>query len=111
MGGPFERLDASHRWTPDRRMRLLERPRPHVHVFAVIVLALEGEGTGLGPRPHDEIVRLLVALERVDWVGTEREIFRADAAHETADQAPARDDVEHGMLPGQGQRMLAQAER
>src|SRR5262245_3233549 len=111
MGGPFERLDASHRWTPDRRMRLLERPRPHVHVFAVIVLALEGEGAGLGPCPHDEVVRLLVALERVHGVRAEREIFRADAAHETADQAPTGDDIEHGMLFGQCERMLAQAER
>ena len=90
MRGPLDGLDAAHRRAPDRRMRLLERPRPHVHVFEMVVLALEGERAGLGPGPHHQVVRLLVALERIDRIGAEREIFRADAAHEAGDQRARR---------------------
>jgi hypothetical protein len=109
MRGPFQRLDATHRRAPDRRMRLLVRARPQVHVFAVVVLALERERAGPGPGLHHKIVRLLVALERINRVGAEGKIFRADAAHEAGDQPPTGDHVDHGVLLGECERMLAQA--
>ena len=111
MGGPFQGLDASHGGAPDRRMRLLVGPRPQVHIFEVIVLALERERPRLAPRPHHQVVSLLVALQRMDRIGPERKVFGADAAHEAADQPPAGDDVEHGVLLGKRERVLAQAER
>ena len=91
-------------------MRLLERARPHVHVLEVEVLALERERPGPRPRLDDEIVRLLVALEAPDRIGAGREIFRADAAHEAGDQPAAGDAVDHRVLFGERQRIVAQAE-
>ncbi len=92
-------------------MRLLVRPRPHVHILEVIVLALEGERARLGPRLHHEVVRLLEALVRVGRVGAHRVVFGADAAHHAGDQPAAGDAVDHGVLFGDVERMLAQAER
>jgi len=43
-------------------------------------------------------------------IGAHRVVLGADAAHHTADQPPARDAVEHGVLLGERERMLAQAE-
>ena len=72
--------------------------------------ALEREGAGLGPGLDHEIVRLLEARVREGRVGAEREIFGADAAHHAADEPPAGQHVDHRVLLGEGQRMLAQAE-
>jgi hypothetical protein len=87
-------------------MRLLKGPRPHVDVLEVIVLALEGERTGPGPALHHQVVRLLEARVRERRVDAHRVVFGADAAHHAADQPPAGDAVEHGVLLGGG---LAQA--
>ena len=91
-------------------MRLLEGPRPHIHIFVMVVLALEGEGAGPRPGLDHEVVRLGIALVRMRRVDAEIGIFGADAADEAADQPPAGDGVDHRMLFGERQRMVAQAE-
>ena len=111
MRRPFDRLGRAGGGRPDRRMRLLVRPRPDVHVFEVIVPALEGEWSRPRPALHHEIVRLLEARVGECRIGAHRVIFGADAAHHAADQPPAGDAVEHGVLLRQRERMLAQAER
>ena len=91
-------------------MGLLERPRPHVHVLEVIVLALEREGAFLGPGAHHEVVRLVEALMAEGGIGREGIVFGADAPDHAADQAAAGDAVDHRVLFGQRQRVLADAE-
>ena len=91
-------------------MRLLEWPRPDIHVFEVVVLALVCEGAGFRPCLNDEFGGFLVSLERMHGVGAEGEIFRADATHHARDEATAGNDVDHRVLLGEGQRVVAQAE-
>ena len=110
MRRPFDRLGRAGGRRPDRRMRLLVRPRPHVHVFEVIVLALERERARARPALHHEVVRLLEARMRECRIDAERIIFGADAAHHAGDQPPAGDAVDHRVLLGERERMLAQAE-
>ena len=89
----------------------LVRPRPGIHVFELVVLADIGERPGLGPRPHDQVVRLGVALLRIGRVDAHGVIFGADAAHEARDQPPAREVVEHGVFLGDHQRVVEQRQR
>ena len=110
MRRPLDGLGRAGRGRPDRRMRLLIGPRPHVHVLEVIVLALERERPRLGPGLHHEVVRLLEARVRDRRVDAHRVVLGADAAHHAGDQPPAGDAVDHGVLLGERERMLAQAE-
>jgi len=91
-------------------MRLLERTRPKVHVLHVVMVAFESERPFLGPRAHDQVVRLMEAVVRESRVHAERVVFRADAAHEAADQATAADDVDHRVLFSDRQRVRAQGQ-
>src|SRR5260370_14181593 len=91
-------------------MRLLIRARPYVHVLEVIKFAFEGEWSRPGPGLHHEVVRLLEASMRERRVRACGEVFRSDAAHHAGDKPPAGDAVDHGVLFGNVQRMLAQAE-
>src|SRR3954467_3277473 len=110
MRGPFDGLGGAGRGRPDWRMRLLIRSRPNVHVFEVIELALESERTGAGPALHNEIMRPLETGMGEGGIAPPRVVFGADAAHHAADQPPAGDAVEHGVLFRQRKRMLSQAE-
>ena len=76
----------------------------------MIMPALEGEGPGLVQACDHQIVRLLEARMGEGGLTPEREIFGADAAHHAADEPPAGEHVDHRVLLGERQRMLAQAE-
>ena len=92
-------------------MRLLIRPRPEVHILNVVVPALEGERPGLGPGAHDQVVRLVEAVVRESRIHPESVVLGADAAHEPGNQPAARDHVDHRVLLGDHERMLAQRQR
>ena len=106
--GPLDRLARALRRAPHRWMRLLERPRPRVHVVEAVEPAVEWERALFGPGAQDQLGGLVEALARVRRVDSGREVLRADAAHESRDDAAARDDVEHGNLLGDAQRVLAE---
>ena len=72
------------------------------------ILALEFEGSGFRPGADDQVVGLVEPAVGFGGVDVEKVILRADAAHETRNQAPAGDGVDHGVLFGQGQRVLAE---
>jgi hypothetical protein len=75
------------------------------------MLALEREWAGLGPGLHDQVVRLLEALVGEERIDAGRMVFVADAAHETGDDAAARQVVEHRELFGDVNRVVHQRQR
>src|ERR1700730_15577926 len=87
------------------------RPTDLVGAGPIAIHTLRAFATGPGPGLHDEVVRFLKARVRECGVGAGGEIFRSNAAHHAADKPPAGDAVDHGVLLGNIQRMLAQAER
>ncbi len=99
VGAEVPGLDRAAAGNVDRRVRLLDGLRPAVHVAELRVLAVEGEGLVLLPRPHDELVRLvvLVAGERRDLPVAEVRVHRR-ADREAGDEPPAGDHVQHGEL-------------
>ena len=110
MGGPLDGFGRALGRAPDRRVRLLVGAGPEIDVFEMVVLALEGERPLLGPGADDEVMRLVEAVMREGRVGAHRIVLAADAADHAADQPPARDAVDHRVLFGERQRMLADAE-
>src|SRR5262249_4285664 len=100
IGGPGDGLARALARDPNRRMRRLIRPRPAIDVADVVMLTFEGEGTGLRPSLNDEIMRFMKALMREIRIDAGRVIFGANAAHEAADDAAAREIVEHRVFFG-----------
>jgi hypothetical protein len=92
-------------------MRRLVRARPGIHVFELIVLADVRERAGLGPRPHDEVVRLGVALLRIGGIDAHGMIFGPDAAHEARDHPPAREVVEDRVFLRDHERIVQERQR
>ena len=74
-------------------MGLLVRSRPNVDVAEIVVLA---QREWVGPRPgaDDKVVSLLVALVGEPQRQSVSVLFSADTAHETRDDATARQIVE-----------------
>ena len=72
------------------------------------MLALEREWTWLRPRLDDEIMRFMEALMREIRIDAGRVILGADAAHEAADDAAAREVVEHRVFFGDVHRIALQ---
>ena len=89
-------------------MRLLEGARPRVHVLEAVVLPLPAERTGARPRFEDQVVRLAEALQAGGRVHGEVVVLRPDAAHETADDPAAADDIHHRDLLRDAQGVVAQ---
>ena len=108
--GPLDGLGRALGGAPDRRVRLLVGAGPEVHVFEVIVPALERERAFLGPGADDQLMRLLVPGQRLRRVAAHRVVLGADAAHEAGDQPSLGDAVDHRVLFGERQRVLAEAE-
>ena len=106
LGRPLDRLGADHAGDPDRGMRLLERLHPRIHDAVLEVPALPAEGPGRRPRRHDDVVRLVEALAVVHGIDVGGHALLAEAAHEAAHHAPAREDVDHGHFLGHPERVV-----
>ena len=106
------RLDRSAAGDVDRRVRLLDRLRPAVDVAQLVVLAVEGERLVRRPRPHDQVVGLvvLVAGQGRDLAVAEVGVHRR-ADREPGDESTAADAVEHGELLGDADRRVVQRDR
>jgi hypothetical protein len=79
-------------------MRSRVGARPDVDIAILVVTPPELERAGLRPRAHDEVVRLVEHFPRQRGVHLGRKILAPDPADEAGDDAPPRDDVEHGDL-------------
>ena len=110
MRRPFDGLGRAGRWRPDRRMRLLIGARPHIDIVEVIEPPFERERPRLGPGLDHQVMRLLESRMRKGRVRSHRVVFSPDPTHHAGDQPAAGDAVEHGVLFGERQRMLAQTE-
>ena len=104
--GPDYRFRRGHAGNPDGRVRFLQRHHPRVDHPVVVVLAFVAERAGLGPGVDDDVVRLVEPLAVVQRVGVGGHAFLPDAAHESADHAPAGEDVDHGDFLGDAQRIF-----
>ena len=110
-GAPLPRLDRAAAGDPHRRVRLLHRARPYVDVALAVEAPVEREGVGLGPRPHHQVVGLVIAFaeqRRVLSVGVAGIHGRAD--REAGDQAAAGDAVDHREFFGDPRRRVVEGE-
>ena len=87
-------------------MGLLDRQHPGVHGTVLVVLTSPSKGTRSGPRLDNQVVALLEPLPVVHWVGIFGPAFDTDAPYESGDDADAEDDVQHGDLLGQADRIV-----
>jgi hypothetical protein len=90
-------------------MRLLHWARPDVDIALLIEAAIESEGILLGPCPHDEIMRLVIALAqhaRVLAIGKTGVHRRPD--RKAGDQPAARDAIDHRKLFGDAGRRVVE---
>lgn len=92
-------------------MRLLHATRPDVHIIEIIVAAVIAERPFACPRLQDQFMRFVIARVRERRIDAGRIIFRADAAHKTRDDAPARHLVEHGEFLRDIHRIVHQRQR
>ena len=86
-------------------MRLLDGQHPGVHVPEVEMFALIPERAGLGPRLDDKVDALFKVLAVKGRVGVIGELFATRAADPAGDQAAIGNQVDHGQLFGQPERV------
>ncbi len=72
----------------------------------MVVFAFVAERAGPGPGVDDDVVCLVEPLAVVERVGVGGHALLADAPDEAAHHAPAGQDVDHGDLFGDAQRVV-----